>query len=234
MSPANPIEKFLHGHMYDTKGGPKPPQLRPFVTISRQSGAGGHTLANLLIKKTSEHPDNDLFGDWEVFDHKLVAMVADDPGLRVSVESLLGEEYRKTTEDFFHQLISATSHQDLVMNRMFRLVRAIAEVGKCVIVGRGGSELTRDLGPSVSVRLVAPEDFRIRRMVELHKMSEKQAISEMDRHDSGRARLLKRHFRVDIDDPLIYDSIWNTGQVRIEDIADSIIALLKSRADNWE
>jgi cytidylate kinase len=233
MSPANPIEKFLHGHMYDVAGGSKQPRLRPFVTISRQAGAGGHTLANLLVKKLDEHPDRELFGEWEVFDQKLVAMVADDPDLRVSVESLLGEEYRKATEDFFRQLIAATTHQDIVMDRMFRLVRAIAEVGRSVIVGRAGSEVTRGLGPAVSVRLVAPEEHRIKRMMQLYGLTEKEAISSVDRHDSGRARLLRRHFRVNIDNPLLYDAIWNTGRVPLEDVADSIIALLHTRAANW-
>jgi cytidylate kinase len=233
MSPANPIEKYLHGHMYDSKSGSKLARLRPFVTISRQAGAGGHTLANLLIEKMAKESDKDLFGEWEVFDQKLVAMVADDPNLRVSVEDLLGEEYRKAADDFFRQLITATTHQDIVMDRMFRLVRTVAEVGKSVIVGRAGSEVTKGLGPSVSVRLVAPEEFRIERMQRMHNLSEKEAISWLDRHDSGRARLLKRHFRVNIDDPLLYDAIWNTDKVHLEDIADSIVSLLAARAAHW-
>ena len=233
MSPANPIEKFLHGHMYDVSTASRQPQLRPFVTISRQAGAGGHTLANLLVKELDDQPDKDLFGEWEVFDQKLVAMVADDPSLRVSVESLLGEEYRKSTEDFFRQLIASTTHQDIVMDRMFRLVRAIAEVGRSVIVGRAGSEVTRGLGPAVSVRLIAAEEHRIHRMMQLYGLNEKEALSAIDRHDSGRARLLRRHFRVDIDNPLLYDAVWNTGQVALEDIAAAIIVLLRSRAASW-
>ena len=233
MSPVNPIEKFLHGHMYDTRADAKRSRLRPFVTISRQSGAGGHSLANLLIDKFGEQPEKELFGGWEVFDQKLVAMVSDDPDLRVSVEALLGEEYRKAADDFFRQLLTATTHQDIVMDRMFRLVRTIAEVGKSVIVGRAGSEVTRGLGPAVCVRLVAPEEYRVARMMELHDMSEKEALSSIDRHDSGRARLLKRHFRVNIDDPLLYDAIWNTGEVPLDDVANCIIGILRTRMASW-
>jgi cytidylate kinase len=231
MSPANPIERFLHGHMYDTQaGGSASSQLRPFVTISRQAGAGGHSLAKILIQKFEEQPDKELFGGWEMFDQKLVAMVADDPGLRVSVETLLGEQYHKAADDFFRQLLGSTTHQDIVMNRMFRLVRTLAEVGRAVIVGRAGSEVTRGLGPSVSVRLVASEDARLKRMMELHDQNEKKATAALDKHDSGRARLLKRHFHADIDDPLRYDAIWNTEIVAFEDIAESIVVLLRSRA----
>jgi cytidylate kinase len=231
MSPANPIERFLHGHMYDTKAGSdKPGVLRPFVTISRQAGAGGHSLAKVLLEKFHAQPDKDLFGDWDMFDQKLVAMVADDPDLRVSVETLLGEQYHRAADDFFRQILTSTTHQDIVMSRMFRLVRTIAEVGKAVIVGRGGSQVTEGLGPSVAVRLVAPEEDRVKRMMELHNHSEKKAIEAVDKHDSGRARLLKRHFRVNIDDPLLYDAIWNTGKASYDDIADSIVVMLRNRA----
>ena len=231
MSPANPIERFLHGHMYDKRApGGISGHVRPFVTISRQAGAGGHTLAKALIANFDQRDDKELFSEWEMFDQKLVAMVADDPDLRVSVEALLGEEYRKAADDFFRQLFTATTHQDIVMDRMFRLVRTIAEVGKAVVVGRAGSEVTRGLGPSVSVRLVAPEDDRVSHMMELNDLSEKKAIELIDKYDSGRARMLKRHFRVNIDDPLLYDAVWNTSKVAYEDIAESIATMLETRA----
>ena len=231
MNPVNPIERFIHGHAYGPKtSGSEISRVRPFVTISRQTGAGGHSLATTLIEKFHEQPDKELFGDWDMFDQKLVAMVADDPDLRVSVENLLGERYHKAADDFFRQLFTATTHQDIIMDRVFRLVRVLAEVGKAVIVGRAGSEVTRGLGPSVSVRLVAPEDVRMKRMMELHDVDERKATELMDKSDSGRARLLKRHFKVDIDDPLRYDAVWNTAEVSFNAISESIIALLRERA----
>ncbi len=233
MSPVNPIERFLHGHAYDPKsssGGPLA-RVRPFVTISRQAGAGGHTLATALLKAFESQSDKELFGGWEMFDQKLVAMVADDPNLRVSVESLLGEEYHRGAEDFFRQILTSSTHQDIVVDHMFRLVRVLAEVGKAIIVGRAGSEVTRGLSPAVALRLVAPEKQRIERMMELHSLSEKKARESIDKHDGGRARLLKRHFRVNIDNPLLYDAIWNTGSASFEAIAAATVALLRERAE---
>ena len=43
--------------------------------------------------------------------------------------------------------------------------------------------------------------------------------------------MLKRHFRVNIDDPLLYDAVWNTAQVAFDDIAESIAVMLESRAE---
>ena len=236
MSSVNPIERFLHGHAYDAKSsaGSAASKIRPFVTISRQAGAGGHTLARTLLEAFEAEDDRELFDGWEMFDQKLVAMVADDPDLRVSVEGLLGEEYHRSSEDFFRQILVSSTHQDIVADRVFRLVRVLAEVGKAIIVGRAGSEVTRGLGPSVSIRLIAPESQRIKRMMELRSLDEKKARESMDKHDGGRARLLKRHFRVDIDDPLRYDAIWNTGSASFEAIAAATVALLKQRATEYK
>ncbi len=230
MSPVNPIERFIHGHAYGPKGREGMARIRPFVTISRQAGAGGHSLASVLIERFHQEQDKELFGDWDMFDQKLVAMVAGDPDLRVSVEALLSEEYRRASDDFFRQLFTSTTHQDIVMDRVFRLVRVLAEVGKAVIVGRAGSEVTRGLGPSVSVRLIAPEDVRMKEMMELHGVNERKATELMDKSDNGRARLLKRHFRFNSDDPNLYDAVWNTATVSFEAIAESIVVLLKERA----
>lgn len=230
MSPVNPIERFIHGHMYDKRDGSFSSRLRPFVTISRQAGAGGHTLAAILLERFEQEDDKNLFGEWDVFDQKLVAMVADDPDLRVSVEALTSEQYHKAAEDFFRQIFTSSTPQDIITDRMFRLVRVIAEVGKAVIVGRAGSEVTRGLGPSVSVRLVAPKEARVAHMMELHGHTEKEATDAIDRLDSGRQRMMKRHFRVNIDDPLHYDAVWNTGRASYEEIAESIVVMLRARA----
>lgn len=236
MSSVNPIERFLFAKMYETRpsGEKERPPIRPFVTISRQAGAGGHTLARTLLDVLSRQDDAHIFGGWEMFDQKLVAMVAHDPDLQVSVESLLGEQYHRAADDFFRQILSSTTHQDLVMDRVFRLVRLLAEVGKAVVVGRAGSEVTRGLGPAVSVRLVAPKEVRIERMMNLHGIDRKAARSATESQDEGRSRLLKRHFRVDIDDPLLYDATWNTAQVSCEVIAESIVTTLRHRVHEAE
>ena len=76
----------------------------------------------------------------------------------------------------------------------------------------------------------AVDGVRVERMMELHGVDERKATELIDKSDSGRARLLKRHFRVNIDDPLLYDAVWNTATASFESIAESIIAVLRERA----
>jgi cytidylate kinase len=205
------------------------PRPHPFITISREAGAGGHSLADALLEAFSGEADRDLFGGWKVFDQRLCEIVAEDPRYASSLDSMQEEEYRSRTDEFFRQLLGSQLHQDVVMNRVFRVVRALATLGKAIIVGRGGSQVTKGMPYGVALRLVAPEDHRIDRLMELHDLSERDARDLMRKRDSHRARLLKTNFSVDVADPTNYDATWNTATVPYDEIAASIVALIQQR-----
>jgi cytidylate kinase len=213
-----------------TSGIDEPQTPTPFVTISRQAGAGGHSLAAAMLELFARQDDVGLFGGWQVFDQKLCEIVASDPVYSRSLDSLLGEEYRTPTSAFFHQVARSTVDQDMVMARVFQIVRSVASIGKAIIVGRAGSQVTLGLGPGVRLRIVAPEEIRIKGIMELYDINERKARSEARNIDGHRARLLRAHFEVDIDDPLGYDAVWNTGSASMSEIAEATAATLRRRA----
>ena len=225
------IERYLSAHVPDTStaDGAAAPRPHPFITISRQAGAGGHELAESLLEVFAAQDDQPLFGGWQVFDRKLCEIVAEDPAYTRSMESLVAEEYRTKTDEFFSQLLGPTIDQDLLMLHVFEVVRAVASIGKSIIVGRAGSEVTRGMSPGVAVRLIAPEDVRIVRAMDFYDLDERTARDKARRLDESRARLLKKHFRVDIDDPTRYDAVWNTGEAPIPAIAESIAVTLQHK-----
>lgn len=234
MAKLEAIDRYLRNQKARQERGPGRPggAIRPFITISREAGAGGHTLADALLENFEHQEDTDLFKGWQVFDRRLCELVADDPAYRHSLQSLLAEEYRTRADEFFHQILRSSVDQRAVMERVFRVVRAVASVGKAIIVGRAGEEVTRDIGPGITVRLVAPEDVRIRGVMDHYGLSREAALEEAKRLDEARARLLKTHFRVDIEDPLRYDAVFNTGLLPIEAVADAVATMLlqESRA----
>jgi cytidylate kinase len=207
------------------------PVIRPFVTISRQAGAGGHSLAEALLKVFTDQADAELFGGWQVFDRKLCEIVAANPAYEGSMESLLAEEYRTKTEELLRQLMGTSLDQDRLMFYVFRVVTAVASIGKSIIVGRAGSELTREMQAGVSVRLVAPEEYRIRGVMEHYGINDEGAARiRAKKLDTSRARLLKSHFGVNIDDPERYDVVWNTARVPMQTIAESVALMLRTKA----
>ncbi len=204
--------------------------LNPFVTISREAGAGGHTLALAILKELKKEESNPLFRGWNLCNQEICRKMAEDPELSVSVESLLKNEYRSALEDMLKELIAGESPQDRVIRKMFKQIRVMAGFGKVVLVGRGGACLTRDFPLGIHLRLVAPEAVRVKRMQELLQVSEKQARETMHEQDKGRAKLIGTWFNKDIRDPLLYDAVWNTGKVPVEDIAKATVQLIRQRA----
>lgn len=198
----------------------------PFVTISRQAGAGGHDLADGLMERFVAHENKTLFGGWQIFDKRLCELVAADSAYTHSLDELMAEEYRSRTDEFFHQILTSSVDQRAVAERAFRVVRAVASVGKAIIIGRAGSEVTRDMSGGIHVRLIAPEPVRIHGVMKYYGIDEKAARSESRRLDEARARLLKTHFKVDIEDPARYDVVFNTGRIPIDSAVDAVVMML--------
>ena len=105
----------------------------------------------------------------------------------------------------------------------------MATLGKVIVVGRAGRVATEGMHAGVHLRLVAPKATRVQRMMKLLDRSEQETGKIVQEHDQARARLLKEHYRMNIDDPLLYDTIWNTKNVSLEVISQSIIAVIKQR-----
>lgn len=201
----------------------------PFVTISRQAGAGGNTLAATVLEQLKERNDS-LFKGWQRFDNELCQKIADEPGLKVSVDQLIKSEYQPEREDMMNEIVVGTSSQYAVHKVTFRLVRSLATCGKVILVGRGGVCLTRDLPLGIHIRLVAPLEIRIERMSGLLSLTGKKAKELVLKQDKARARLMKTYFSKNIDDPLLYDSTWNTGTVPIDQIAYSIVKMIEKKS----
>ena len=202
----------------------------PFVTVSRQSGAGGHLLSYVILTEFLKHRDKPLFEGWHVFDRELCELVARDPLLQKDMEVLLGEKYRSQFNDFVESLYSGRSEQHTLHTTTFRVVRMLALIGKVIIVGRGGSLISADLPQGIHIRLVAPEAHRVVWMMKRFKMHKEDARQAVRTQDADRKKLIKLFFNRDIEDPLLYDMVWNTGKVELDVITEATIALINKRS----
>jgi cytidylate kinase len=226
------IERYLGAHLAAerTRGGTGDgPSHRAFVTISRQSGTGAHTLADSIISAFGDRDDPGVFSGWRVYDRSICDIVARDPRFSRSLDDLLQEEYRAKSSDMFHQLVHASVDQSAVMDRVLLVVRAIAGMGKAIIIGRGGSQVTRDLPHGISMRLVADTPDRVAATMKRFGLTEREATADIKRRDSGRQRMIMEKFGVDVADPGEYDVTWNTGEVSHDEIGHATAELIRSR-----
>jgi cytidylate kinase len=233
MSTISGLGKFLHGFSESEAKTEKATERGwyPFVTVSRQAGAGGLALAETLIGRIQTEKKDPLFVGWQSLDRELCRQVAEDPRLRVSLNNLLEERYRNAMEDFLHQAIARESPQIAVHKEVFRVIQRVAAVGKCVILGRGGNFLTRHYPRGIHIRLVAEREDRVLRFARLLSLSDAEAEKKVDELDRDRARLVRDYFKADIDDPLHYDAVWNTSDAPIDFIAEALVAMIRMKAE---
>jgi cytidylate kinase len=201
----------------------------PFVTISRQAGAGGNSLAKALLERIQLKSYADPYRGWRIFDKEIAEILHQDKGLARSTRSLLAEEYHSEVEEFFKGLVGGPMDQYKLEKSTFALIRTLASIGKVILVGRAGASATRDVPGGVRVRLQAPIRWRIENMMSLMSLGRPEAEDLVKRQDHERARLARDFFDQDVDDPRLYDLVIDASQTPIADAGEKVFALLETR-----
>lgn len=200
----------------------------PFVTLSRQAGAGAGEVGQALLRAVEAEPDRRLFDGWRVLDREGIdRLQRKDSHQRV--RALVGEDYHNQIGEFVLGLFGREAPQDTALLRQSALLRSLAALGRVIIIGHGASQATRALRAGLHLRLYAPAEARARRFAERSGITSEEAGRRLDELDRARARLLKQHYRVDIDDPLLYDALFNTAAQNAETVAAAIVAMIRQR-----
>jgi cytidylate kinase len=202
--------------------------VRRAVTISRQAGCGALAVAEKLARYLQEHsPKNTR--PWAIFDRNLMEKVLEDHDLPTRLAQFLPEDRVSYLEDIMADLLQTYPPSQTVIRQTTETILKLASVGNVILIGRGGNVITTRLPNMVHVRLVAPLEERIEHSHKSYGMTKTEARKFCLREDLGRERYLKTYFHADINDPLLYHLIINTGLVGYDDaariIGDAVLKL---------
>lgn len=217
--------KFLSSHMYRLKDQSKISKKKaPFITISRQTGAGGITLGKKLVDLLGEtgkekHP-------WLLLDRDLVEKILKSKGMPKEYLAYMKEEKVSEIKDVFETIFKLHPPAFALVKKVSEAILHLAQVGHVVIVGRGGNVLTREIENGVHIRLVGSLEKRIQRVMAFYKMTETEAKEKIKKEDKGRKDYLKQNFNQDINNPLLYDLVMNTDELDIAKTAEVVIKFL--------
>ncbi len=203
----------------------------PFVTISRQAGAGGTSVAGLLAKLLNDESQKADAVPWTVFDRELVERVLREHGLPKSYVAFLREEAVPTLETMFAEMYGAQTSRQGLATKTGRTILNLAGMGNAIIVGRAAVAVTRNLLGGLHVRLIGTPKIRLRRMMEFYRLEESQARKIMMSKDAGRRAYVRKYFGQDVTDPMLYGLVLNTDRIPYPAAARLIAEALTARSD---
>jgi cytidylate kinase len=182
------------------------------LTLSRELGAGEATFARALGPRLG----------LEVYDRELLEQEA----VRLGVPEVELEQIDEQPAGLFQRFWPGGLHQRY-FEALGRLMNDLAARGGVLLVGRGGSRFLRDHPGAFHVRLVAPTESRVRRVMEHRWVREAEARGLVADSDARRRRFYEGYFGADWADPLEYHLTVNSG--RLGPAAVDLVALAARR-----
>ena len=220
---------FVVCHLSDEQKYPiETRKVIPFVTISRQAGAGGRTLGKALkmvLDKTFALQE----GEWTVFDRNLVETAMKLHGLPKRFAQYLPEAHVSEIKSIIRELLGVHPPLWELNQHIFETLLNLARIGGVVLVGRGAHIVTRRLGKGLHVRLVGSIEKRVERLAKNYEITEVEALRLIEREDKARRIWVKENFQEDIGDPSCYDLCINTDSISMTETAVMISELFGKR-----
>jgi cytidylate kinase len=195
----------------------KPREKKPYITISRDSGAYGITVAQMLSEYLSKH-ERRKDAVWAIFDKELINKVINEHKFPEKYEKYLDESAMPAIQDIMEDLLRVHPPHETMIRQMSETIYYLARIGYVIIVGRGGNIITQSLPKGVHVRLVGSLENRVAHMQEFLNVSEKAAKEYVIKEDKNRRDYIKKYFHKEIDDVSLYDLVINSDTVSLEDI----------------
>ncbi len=197
------------------------------ITISRQFGAGGKTLALKVAEKLQYHVAH------EQIIEKMAEMgeltpegirnfeVEFDYGSAADIARLAPKSFISRILDPQRKYMDAQHYIQL----LHQIVPQIVEKGNTVVLGRGAQFILKDRKDTYHILLVADESDRIRFMQENYGLPREQARQAVAKQGKRRMKLMKLFHSEGYDLPEHYDLVLNMSKIDLDHAVELICDL---------
>jgi len=196
----------------------------PWVTVSRQLGAGGDELAAEMGSRLG----------WEVYDREILSAIATQTKSRERVMAELDEKTVAPFLEFIARLLVRDDPSQLeYVRELADVVWGLARKGHAIIVGRAANWFLDDRY-GLRIRVVAPYEQRVERITRQMGGSPAEARKVLQAHDVKRRIFVDQYFGQDINDPLGYDLILNTGALDPGSVTEIALTALRRKLSSTQ
>ncbi|MGM0619945.1 MAG: AAA family ATPase [Bacteroidota bacterium] len=207
----------------------------PIVTISRQSGCSAQRIAIKLSKILTGYSymsDTKTDAEWRWVDKDIFEDVVEEIIEEVKTgdyddkeESI--EMLKKVAHSFSNETIYDISDEKMI-DAFKGVVCRLACKGRVIIVGRSAGVILKDLPNKLNVRLEAPMEWRISRIMQLKDCLQAEAVEYVKEMDLKRDSFIEKVIgRKAMNDD--FDVIFNYASIQDDEIIDAIVNILKNK-----
>ena len=195
------------------------------ITISREYGALGHTIAGELAQRLGV----------EYYDKDLVKLTAQVSGYSVEDIEREGEDMSNRARwinNLLDNMASYTSSYDRIYEAQRALVLELAKKPG-IIVGRCANIILQEAGiESFNIFLYADREHKLQRTMELGEYGQQDPEKFMERRDHLRRVYYKAYTNHEFGDYRDYNICLDTGVIGKERCVDILESILKDRVGN--
>lgn len=155
---------------------------RNIISIGRQFGSGGHDIGKELAQKLG----------FDFYDQEIIRMIAGTTGYS---QEFISKNEEKMTNSLIYDLVNQVylygqkedaAPKDKIFEAESKVIRELAKKGNCVIVGRCSDYILQDNPRCLKVFLSAPMEYRVKRIMERLKLTDRDARLRIQKEDKLR------------------------------------------------
>ena len=207
----------------------------PVVTISRQTGCSAQRIAIKLSKILTGYSymsDTKTEKEWRWVDKDVFREAVEE--MKRELEQM-GSLHQQEIIDHLNTVAKAFSqekmydiHDDLLIDTLKSIICKLASDGRYIIVGRSAGVILKEIPNKLSVRLEAPLEWRINRVMQLRNISHKKAEEYVISTDKQRDTFIEKMNGRKAENT-DFDIIFNYATLLDDQIIDAIVNLLKHK-----
>lgn len=201
------------------------------ITIGRQFGSGGHEIGNRLSERL----------DIPLYDHNLIRMAAQELGIsdedatKVD-ETILGRFLSAYAASSIEYRVFVNSDEagrtltDRVFEQQSAIIRKLAEQRPGIFVGRCADYILGDYTNCINTFIYAYKEDRIRRIMKLYDLDEKQAADKIKKTDRERKNYYEARTKRSWGGIEENSMMFNASLLGIDGVVDALEAIYRK----WE
>jgi len=192
----------------------KPSKKGVIITIAREHGSSGKQIGKLVAEKLGI----------PFYYKEMTALAAQESGLDKEFVS----DINANAPAALHSLYLSTEVVQQAVVAQDKVIRKIADQGSCVIVGRAADYVLREYEDVVRIFIYAPEDYKVKRVMEVYGDTADEAIKNIHRSDEARAAYYKNISELTWGDRENYELMLDSS-IGVNESSDVICHYIQNR-----